>query len=87
MCGDGKVQAQHGEECDDGNQIVTDACLSELYATLVHLIALKIANSQIILISLCVMNSEVRIEVKTQKRDLKNMQIVGFLLHEHQHAV
>lgn len=29
VCGDGKVQAQHGEECDDGNQIVTDACLSE----------------------------------------------------------
>uniref|UniRef100_A0A3Q3X6Y6 Uncharacterized protein n=1 Tax=Mola mola TaxID=94237 RepID=A0A3Q3X6Y6_MOLML len=28
MCGDGKVQAQHGEECDDGNQIVTDACLN-----------------------------------------------------------
>lgn len=28
-CGDGKVQAQYGEECDDGNQIVTDACLSE----------------------------------------------------------
>uniref|UniRef100_A0A3P8TVL6 Collagen like tail subunit of asymmetric acetylcholinesterase n=1 Tax=Amphiprion percula TaxID=161767 RepID=A0A3P8TVL6_AMPPE len=27
VCGDGKVQAQHGEECDDGNQIVTDACL------------------------------------------------------------
>ncbi|XP_028317021.1 acetylcholinesterase collagenic tail peptide-like isoform X2 [Gouania willdenowi] len=27
-CGDGKVQAQHGEECDDGNQIVTDACLN-----------------------------------------------------------
>lgn len=27
-CGDGKVQPQHGEECDDGNQIVTDACLS-----------------------------------------------------------
>lgn len=29
-CGDGKVQSQHGEECDDGNQIVTDACLSTL---------------------------------------------------------
>uniref|UniRef100_A0A3B5AAG3 Collagen like tail subunit of asymmetric acetylcholinesterase n=1 Tax=Stegastes partitus TaxID=144197 RepID=A0A3B5AAG3_9TELE len=28
VCGDGKVQAQHGEECDDGNQIVTDACLN-----------------------------------------------------------
>ncbi|TNN88154.1 Acetylcholinesterase collagenic tail peptide [Liparis tanakae] len=27
VCGDGKVQAQHAEECDDGNQIVTDACL------------------------------------------------------------
>ncbi|XP_071775356.1 uncharacterized protein LOC139927202 [Centroberyx gerrardi] len=27
-CGDGKVQAQHGEECDDGNKIVTDACLN-----------------------------------------------------------
>ncbi|CAN9503847.1 unnamed protein product [Ophioblennius macclurei] len=27
-CGDGKVQPQHGEECDDGNQIVTDACLN-----------------------------------------------------------
>ncbi|XP_029700996.1 acetylcholinesterase collagenic tail peptide isoform X2 [Takifugu rubripes] len=27
-CGDGKVQSQHGEECDDGNQIVTDACLN-----------------------------------------------------------
>ncbi|XP_039876411.1 acetylcholinesterase collagenic tail peptide isoform X1 [Simochromis diagramma] len=28
VCGDGKVQAQHGEECDDGNQIVTDSCLN-----------------------------------------------------------
>ncbi|KAK2830212.1 hypothetical protein Q5P01_018143 [Channa striata] len=28
VCGDGTVQAQHGEECDDGNQIVTDACLN-----------------------------------------------------------
>ncbi|XP_041823041.1 acetylcholinesterase collagenic tail peptide isoform X2 [Melanotaenia boesemani] len=28
VCGDGKVQAQHGEECDDGNQIVTDACFN-----------------------------------------------------------
>eukprot|EP00064_Thunnus_orientalis_P011920 superscaffoldBa00001771_g11952 len=28
MCGDRKVQPQHGEECDDGNQIVTDACLN-----------------------------------------------------------
>ncbi|XP_060949176.1 acetylcholinesterase collagenic tail peptide-like [Limanda limanda] len=28
VCGDGKVQAQHGEECDDGNQLVTDACLN-----------------------------------------------------------
>ncbi|XP_034561471.1 acetylcholinesterase collagenic tail peptide [Notolabrus celidotus] len=28
VCGDGKVQPQHGEECDDGNQIVTDACLN-----------------------------------------------------------
>ncbi|KAM3596916.1 uncharacterized protein V6R79_022881 [Siganus canaliculatus] len=28
VCGDGKVQAEHGEECDDGNQIVTDACLN-----------------------------------------------------------
>ncbi|XP_013866681.1 acetylcholinesterase collagenic tail peptide [Austrofundulus limnaeus] len=28
VCGDGKVQTQHGEECDDGNQIVTDACLN-----------------------------------------------------------
>ncbi|KAF0024686.1 hypothetical protein F2P81_023488 [Scophthalmus maximus] len=28
VCGDGKVHAQHGEECDDGNQIVTDACLN-----------------------------------------------------------
>uniref|UniRef100_A0A3Q2FQF4 Wu:fc38h03 n=1 Tax=Cyprinodon variegatus TaxID=28743 RepID=A0A3Q2FQF4_CYPVA len=28
VCGDGKVQVQHGEECDDGNQIVTDACLN-----------------------------------------------------------
>ncbi|XP_011479168.1 acetylcholinesterase collagenic tail peptide [Oryzias latipes] len=27
-CGDGKVQAQHGEECDDGNQIPTDSCLN-----------------------------------------------------------
>ncbi|XP_076006123.1 uncharacterized protein LOC143000621 [Genypterus blacodes] len=27
-CGDGKVQAEHSEECDDGNQIVTDACLN-----------------------------------------------------------
>lgn len=33
-CGDGKVQPQHAEECDDGNQIVTDACLSELHASL-----------------------------------------------------
>lgn len=23
------MQAQHGEECDDGNQIVTDTCLSK----------------------------------------------------------
>lgn len=30
VCGDGKVQSQHGEECDDGNQMVTDACLSTL---------------------------------------------------------
>ncbi|XP_068431778.1 acetylcholinesterase collagenic tail peptide-like [Clinocottus analis] len=28
VCGDGKVQPQHGEECDDGNQIVTDTCLN-----------------------------------------------------------
>lgn len=28
VCGDGKVQAQHGEECDDGNQIVSDSCLN-----------------------------------------------------------
>ncbi|XP_077405242.1 uncharacterized protein LOC144037553 [Vanacampus margaritifer] len=28
MCGDGKVQPQDGEECDDGNQIVTDSCLN-----------------------------------------------------------
>ncbi|XP_072303886.1 uncharacterized protein [Eucyclogobius newberryi] len=28
VCGDGKVQAQHGEECDDGNQNVSDACLN-----------------------------------------------------------
>ncbi|XP_036070239.1 acetylcholinesterase collagenic tail peptide isoform X1 [Oryzias melastigma] len=28
VCGDGKVQAQHGEECDDGNQIATDSCLN-----------------------------------------------------------
>ncbi|XP_008329687.1 acetylcholinesterase collagenic tail peptide [Cynoglossus semilaevis] len=28
VCGDGKVQSQHGEECDDGNQIVTDSCLN-----------------------------------------------------------
>ncbi|PWA15375.1 hypothetical protein CCH79_00008433, partial [Gambusia affinis] len=28
VCGDGTVQVQHGEECDDGNQVVTDACLS-----------------------------------------------------------
>uniref|UniRef100_A0A3B3ZSV9 Uncharacterized protein n=1 Tax=Periophthalmus magnuspinnatus TaxID=409849 RepID=A0A3B3ZSV9_9GOBI len=28
VCGDGKVQAQHGEECDDGNQFVSDACLN-----------------------------------------------------------
>ncbi|KAJ0055189.1 hypothetical protein NL108_012640 [Boleophthalmus pectinirostris] len=27
-CGDGKVQPQHGEECDDGNQQVNDACLN-----------------------------------------------------------
>jgi len=31
VCGDGKVQAQHAEECDDGNQGVTDACLGELH--------------------------------------------------------
>ena len=29
VCGDGRVQATQGEECDDGNKIVTDACLSE----------------------------------------------------------
>ncbi|XP_067112127.1 acetylcholinesterase collagenic tail peptide [Osmerus mordax] len=28
VCGDGKVQGQNGEECDDGNKIVTDACLN-----------------------------------------------------------
>ncbi|KAJ3602309.1 hypothetical protein NHX12_030068 [Muraenolepis orangiensis] len=28
VCGDGRVQARHGEECDDGNNIVTDACLN-----------------------------------------------------------
>ncbi|XP_043993770.1 acetylcholinesterase collagenic tail peptide-like isoform X2 [Gambusia affinis] len=28
VCGDGTVQVQHGEECDDGNQVVTDACLN-----------------------------------------------------------
>ncbi|MEQ2240293.1 hypothetical protein ILYODFUR_013258 [Ilyodon furcidens] len=28
VCGDRKVQVQHGEECDDGNQIVTDSCLN-----------------------------------------------------------
>ncbi|CAL8297480.1 unnamed protein product [Lota lota] len=28
VCGDGRVQANHGEECDDGNKIVTDACLN-----------------------------------------------------------
>ncbi|XP_077364335.1 uncharacterized protein LOC144008118 [Festucalex cinctus] len=28
VCGDGKVQPQDGEECDDGNQIVTDSCLN-----------------------------------------------------------
>lgn len=87
VCGDGKVQAGHGEECDDGNQIVTDACLSELNATLAHLIALKTSDSQIILISLFVTNSAIRIEVKTQKWDVTNMQIVDFLLHEHMHAV
>ncbi|CAL9691094.1 unnamed protein product [Knipowitschia caucasica] len=27
-CGDGTVQAQHGEECDDGNHHVSDACLN-----------------------------------------------------------
>ncbi|XP_061885274.1 acetylcholinesterase collagenic tail peptide-like isoform X1 [Entelurus aequoreus] len=27
-CGDGKVQAQHGEECDDGNHLVSDSCLN-----------------------------------------------------------
>ncbi|CAL8397147.1 unnamed protein product [Gadus morhua 'NCC'] len=28
VCGDGRVQATQGEECDDGNKIVTDACLN-----------------------------------------------------------
>ncbi|KAK0130765.1 Acetylcholinesterase collagenic tail peptide [Merluccius polli] len=28
VCGDGRVQAHHGEECDDGNKVVTDACLN-----------------------------------------------------------
>ncbi|XP_019735952.1 acetylcholinesterase collagenic tail peptide-like isoform X2 [Hippocampus comes] len=28
VCGDGKVQPEDGEECDDGNQIVTDSCLN-----------------------------------------------------------
>ncbi len=53
MCGDGKVQAQHGEECDDGNQFVTDACLSELHAHLPSYLEIKKKN-------LHVMNSVLR---------------------------
>uniref|UniRef100_A0A4W5JYD1 Uncharacterized protein n=1 Tax=Hucho hucho TaxID=62062 RepID=A0A4W5JYD1_9TELE len=30
VCGDGLVQ--NGEECDDGNKVVTDACLSRSHA-------------------------------------------------------
>lgn len=26
-CGDGEVQMMNGEECDDGNQAVTDECV------------------------------------------------------------
>uniref|UniRef100_A0A4W5PLA4 Uncharacterized protein n=1 Tax=Hucho hucho TaxID=62062 RepID=A0A4W5PLA4_9TELE len=28
VCGDGLVQAQNGEECDDGNKVITDNCLN-----------------------------------------------------------
>lgn len=27
MCGDGVVQKLNGEECDDGNKVVTDECV------------------------------------------------------------
>ncbi|TRY65721.1 hypothetical protein DNTS_005564, partial [Danionella cerebrum] len=27
VCGDGEVQAHNGEECDDGNKVVTDGCI------------------------------------------------------------
>lgn len=29
FCGDGTVQVENGEECDDGNKVVTDGCVSE----------------------------------------------------------
>lgn len=29
FCGDGIVQVENGEECDDGNKVVTDGCVSE----------------------------------------------------------
>lgn len=60
MCGDGKVQAQHGEECDDGNQFVTDACLSELHAHMPSYLEVKIKKKQ-----LYVMNSVQTIKIKT----------------------
>jgi cysteine-rich repeat protein len=28
-CGDGIVQIPNGEECDDGNRVVTDSCVSK----------------------------------------------------------
>lgn len=38
------MQIQHGEECDDGNQIVTDACLSELNTSASHFVSDYILN-------------------------------------------
>lgn len=29
VCGDGEVQELNGEECDDGNKVVTDDCVGE----------------------------------------------------------
>lgn len=32
FCGDSIVQAENGEECDDGNKVVTDGCVSKYQA-------------------------------------------------------
>lgn len=29
FCGDSIVQVENGEECDDGNKVVTDGCVSK----------------------------------------------------------